>query len=104
MAGVDLLTVKEILGHRDINTTLRYSHLAPDHLHNAINQIGTDTKTDTGENEEVNNEIKGSSGLIDNIKESIGWGTRIRTLIDRSRACRPAIRRSPTHLTAKTLQ
>ena len=38
MAGVDLVSVKEILGHRDIQTTLRYSHLDPRHLQAAISQ------------------------------------------------------------------
>lgn len=30
MAGVDMMTVKEFLGHKDIKMTLRYAHLAPD--------------------------------------------------------------------------
>lgn len=50
MAGVDLVSVKEILGHRDIQTTLRYSHLSPGHLREAVNRgtlIGTVTKTVT---------------------------------------------------------
>jgi hypothetical protein len=38
MAGVDLVSVKEILGHRDIQTTLRYAHLAPGHLRDAVNR------------------------------------------------------------------
>ena len=38
MAGVDLVSVKEILGHRDIQTTLRYAHLAPAHLRDAVNR------------------------------------------------------------------
>ena len=38
MAGVDLVAVKDILGHRDIQTTLRYSHLAPGHLREAVNK------------------------------------------------------------------
>ncbi len=36
MEGVDLNTVKELLGHKDIKMTLRYTHLSPDHKRNAI--------------------------------------------------------------------
>ena len=52
MAGVDLVTVKEIMGHRDIETTLRYAHLAPNHLKDGVNrgslfacEIKTDSET-----------------------------------------------------------
>ena len=38
MAGVDLVAVKELLGHRDIETTMRYSHLTPGHLNEAVNR------------------------------------------------------------------
>lgn len=34
--GGDILTLQKILGHSDIHTTLRYAHLAPDHLADAI--------------------------------------------------------------------
>ena len=50
MAGVDLVSVKEILGHRDIQTTIRYAHRAPGHLRDSVNRgslSGTVTKTVT---------------------------------------------------------
>ena len=40
MEGVDLATVKEILGHREIEMTLRYSHLAPAHKAKAMDKLG----------------------------------------------------------------
>ena len=39
MAGVDLPTVKALLGHADIHTTMRYAHLAPDHLRQAAEKL-----------------------------------------------------------------
>jgi integrase len=36
MAGVDLTTVKELMGHKHIAMTLRYAHLAPGHKRSAI--------------------------------------------------------------------
>jgi len=39
MAGVDLTTVKELLGHKDIKMTLRYSHLAPEHKQKAVSVL-----------------------------------------------------------------
>ena len=39
MAGVDLITVKELLGHKDIKMTLRYSHLSQAHVRQAISVL-----------------------------------------------------------------
>jgi integrase len=36
MRGIDLTTVKELLGHKDIKMTLRYAHLAPAHIRKAV--------------------------------------------------------------------
>jgi len=38
MAGVDLVSVQKIMGHLNIETTLRYAHLSPGHLREAVNR------------------------------------------------------------------
>ncbi len=39
MNGVDLPTVKKLMGHADIQTTMIYAHLAADHLADAVNKL-----------------------------------------------------------------
>jgi len=39
MAGVDLNTVRELLGHGSLQMTLRYAHLAPEHKATAVETI-----------------------------------------------------------------
>ncbi|MHC4182599.1 MAG: tyrosine-type recombinase/integrase [Planctomycetota bacterium] len=39
MAGVDITTVSRLLGHQSLTMTLRYAHLAPNHLSNAVNVL-----------------------------------------------------------------
>jgi site-specific recombinase XerD len=39
MAGADLMTVKELLGHKSLAMTLRYSHLAPAHKRRAVDLL-----------------------------------------------------------------
>jgi integrase len=57
MAGVDIRTVQELMGHRTIQVTMRYAHLAPQHQLEAVQRLcntdsvqsrATDTRTDTG--------------------------------------------------------
>jgi hypothetical protein len=52
MAGVDLRTVAELLGHRTLQMVMRYSHLAPEHQASAVDRLvkagnRRDTTTDT---------------------------------------------------------
>ena len=72
MKGVDLRTVQELMGHKNIQMTCRYAHLAPEHKQAAVEKlceatvttrkttrkrasekqsvqaVPTDTRTDTG--------------------------------------------------------
>ena len=49
MAGVDLATVKELLGHKSLDMTMRYSHLSPWHKEQAVARLENqmDTNMDT---------------------------------------------------------
>lgn len=50
MNGVDLVTLQELMGHKDINMTKRYSHPTPEHKRQAVERLnlGTaDTYLDT---------------------------------------------------------
>ncbi len=39
MAGVDITSVKELLGHKSLSMTMRYSHLSPSHKRKAVNKL-----------------------------------------------------------------
>jgi integrase len=39
MAGVDLATLKELMGHSDISTTMRYVHPTPEHKQEALRKL-----------------------------------------------------------------
>jgi integrase len=41
MAGVDITTVKELLGHKSLAMTMRYSHLSPSHKARAVELLDT---------------------------------------------------------------
>ena len=54
MDGVDIRTVQELMGHKTITMTMKYSHLSPGHQMDAVQRLvkpqnvdRTDTKTDT---------------------------------------------------------
>lgn len=47
MAGVDLRTVQELLGHKSYEMTLRYAHLSPEHKKAALDILGKRLKIST---------------------------------------------------------
>jgi integrase len=47
MAGVPLRTIAELLGHKTLSMTLRYAHLAPAHLQEAVERLVFPNRTDT---------------------------------------------------------
>jgi len=53
MSGADLITVKELLGHKSIRMTLRYAHLSPSHKRRAVEKMSQamDTNMDTRKKE-----------------------------------------------------
>lgn len=65
MLGVDLNTVRELMGHKSIEMTLRYSHLSPDHKKRAADILGM--QMDTIWTPEVENTKGVKSSDIDNL-------------------------------------
>lgn len=49
MAGVDLITIKELLGHSSLKMVLRYAHLASSHKVNAMNVLDEKLKEGRGD-------------------------------------------------------
>ena len=43
MNGVDLVTVQELMGHKSLSMTKRYSHPTPDHKKHAVESLNSET-------------------------------------------------------------
>ena len=68
MAGVDLVTVKDLLGHTGINMTVRYSHLVPEHKAQAVAKLEERFKVSVEETQPqsavVSSELKEAIGTV----------------------------------------
>lgn len=51
MSGVDLRTVGNILGHKTLDVTLRYAHLSPEHLQEAVARLKFEPKKKSADRE-----------------------------------------------------
>ena len=47
MAGVDIRTMQELMGHKSISMTVRYSHLAPKHMLAAVELLSGSSTVDS---------------------------------------------------------
>ncbi len=73
MAGVDIRSVQELMGHSTITMTMRYTHLSPAHLRTAVNKaslglMASKTESGTGSKtgSNVNLVIRGEpSGMVE---------------------------------------
>jgi hypothetical protein len=73
MKGIDLATVKELLGHKSLAMTLRYSHLAPSHKVYAVNILDDTINAEKRSIQKVYNLHPGNK---DDISQDIefAWG------------------------------
>ena len=55
MTGVELGTIRDLLGHTTTRMTERYAHITPGHLHDAVQRISR-TSTTTGTSDRVDDE------------------------------------------------
>ncbi len=90
MAGVDIRTVQELMGHSTITMTMRYTHLSPTHLRTAVNKAslgimasitgsGTGSKTGSKENLVIRGEQRRMAEVSDIPVGMFGGAERGRT-------------------------
>src|SRR5262249_15381070 len=90
MAGVDIRTVQELMGHSTITMTMRYAHLSPAHLREAVNKISlrepaakteneTVTATVTKPTQPIAGEREETAEALDSLAGVSGGAERVRT-------------------------
>ena len=80
MAGVDLRTVQELLGHQSPAMTVRYAHLSPEHQLAAVQRlVGPASATATATDEQAEKSATGGGGEVVELPSDSSGGARSRT-------------------------
>jgi len=61
MAGVDLITVAELMGHKDLTMTKRYSHPTPEHKKHAVESLNFENSSHKLDTKREIDDLSGTS-------------------------------------------
>ncbi len=85
MKGVDLVTVKELMGHKKVTMTLRYAHLAPEHKSKAVKILDEVLQSSTQEKKSS----QFTSQFADNLNIDSSKSLNLQVLPQPFPACQP---------------
>ena len=91
MSGVDLVVIKEILGHSSMAMVLRYAHLSKNHVANAIRKLTFEHSHKSVTCDSWDNPLDHSSDCYTEDCRSGGIGRRKGLKIPRSLLCAGSI-------------
>jgi len=98
MSGIDITTVKELLGHKTLAMTLRYSHLSPSHKVSAVSILDETLKGEPTIQKLYNLRERKAGSISQPIEKKSGaGGDRTRDLLNAIQA-RSQLRHSPISL------
>ena len=71
MAGVDLRTIADLMGHKTIQMTMRYAHLAPDHRASAVERLVTAQVVTQLATNDIMTPVRSTPYLVSNAKSIV---------------------------------